>query len=119
MGTTDAPTMASPRYPTVDEITPIFNYQGGPNQQHSLCQTTSNAMVRRLLIWHRGKQKKWPSMVMENPCRMAWETHVEPVRIPSVSSDHLHYHPEIGTEVTHPCIHRQFKSTGMNSQSIL
>ena len=48
MGTTEDPTMAAPRYPTVDEITPTFHHQGGPNQQHGLCQTISNAIVRRL-----------------------------------------------------------------------
>ena len=118
MGTTEAQTMASPRYPTVDEIPPTCDYQGGPNQQHSLCQTIINAMVRRLWIWHRGIHLKWPSMEMENPRSMAWETHVEPPRIPSVISDHLHDHPSIGTGVTHPGIHRQFKRTGLDAQSI-
>ena len=54
VGTTEAPTMASPISSTVDEITPTCHYQGGTNQQHSLCQTISNDMVRRLWIWHRG-----------------------------------------------------------------
>ena len=58
-------------------------------------------------------------MAMENPYSMAWETHVEPPRIPSVSSDHLHDYPEIGTGVTHIGIHIQFKRTGMDAQSIL
>ena len=40
--------MAWPRSPTVDEIPPTRDYQGGPYQQHRLCQTISNAMVRRL-----------------------------------------------------------------------
>ena len=44
MGTTIAPTMASTRSTTVDEINSICHHQGGPNQQHSLCQTISNAM---------------------------------------------------------------------------
>ena len=48
MGTTEAPTMASPRSPNVDDIPPTCCYQGGPDQQHSLCQTISNGMVRRL-----------------------------------------------------------------------
>ena len=48
MGTTEAPTMASPRSPTMDKITPTRDYQGGPDQKHSICQTISNAMVRRL-----------------------------------------------------------------------
>ena len=48
MGTTEAPTMASPISLTVDKIPPTGHYQGGTNQQHSLCQTISNAMVRHL-----------------------------------------------------------------------
>ena len=48
MGTTEAPTMALPRSPTVDKVLPTRDYQRGPEQQHSLCQTISNAMVRRL-----------------------------------------------------------------------
>ena len=48
MGTTEAPTMASPISSTVYEIPPTRDYQGGPDQKHSLCQTISNAMVRRL-----------------------------------------------------------------------
>ena len=56
---------------------------------------------------------------MENTWCMAWETHVEPPIIPSVSSDHLHEHLSIGTGVTHPGIHRQLKRTGLDSQSIL
>ena len=119
MGTTEAPTMALPRSPTVDEIPPACDYQGGPNQQHSLCQTISNALVRRLWIWHRGIQWKWPIMAMENTRCMAWETHVEPPIIPSVSSDHLHNHTSIGTGVTHPGIHRQFKRTRLDAQSII
>ena len=119
MGTTEAPTIAPPRSSTVDEILPTCDYQGGPNQQNSLCQTISNAMVRRLWIWHRGIQWKWPSTAMEYPRCMAWETHVEHPRIPSISSDHLHDHPSIGTGVAHPGIHRQFKRTGLDEQSIL
>ena len=56
---------------------------------------------------------------MENPCNVAWETHVEPPRISSISNDHLHDHPEIGTGVTHPAIHIQFKRTGLDAQRIL
>ena len=119
MGTTEAPAIELQISPTVDEIPPTCNYQGGPNQQHSLCQTIINAMVRRLWIWHRGIQWKWPSMVIENPWCMALETHVKPPRIPSVTSDHLHDHPLIGTGVTHPGIHRQFKRTGLDAKSIL
>ena len=48
MGTTEAPTMESPRSPTVDKIPPTHDYQGFPDQQHSLFQTISNAMFRRL-----------------------------------------------------------------------
>ena len=48
MGTATAPTMASPISPIVDEIPPTCHHQGGPNQQHSLCQTISNAISRRL-----------------------------------------------------------------------
>ena len=119
MGTTEAPTMASPRSPTVDKIPPTRDYQGGTDQQHSLCQTISNTMVQRLLIWHRGIKWKWPSMVMENTWCMAWETHVEPPRITNVSSDHLNDHPSIGTGVTYPGIHRQFKRTRLDAQSII
>ena len=50
---------------------------------------------------------------------MAWETHVEPPRMPIVSSDHLHDHPENGTGVTHIGIHRQFKRTWLDTQGIL
>ena len=35
MDTIEAPTMESPRSPTMDEITPRCNHQGVPNQQHS------------------------------------------------------------------------------------
>ena len=48
MGNTGAPTTASPRSPTVDKITPTCDYQGGPDQQYSICQTISKDMVRRL-----------------------------------------------------------------------
>ena len=48
MGTTTAPSMQYTRSLIVDEIPPTFQYQGGPNQQQSLCQIISNAMVRRL-----------------------------------------------------------------------
>ena len=48
MGTTEAPAMESPRSTTVDKILPKRDYHRGPNQQHSFCQTISNAMVRRL-----------------------------------------------------------------------
>ena len=48
MGTTEAPTMASPRYPTVDKITQTCDYQRGSYQQHSFCHAISKAMVRRL-----------------------------------------------------------------------
>ena len=119
MGTTEAPAMASPRSTTLDEINRTCNYLGSTNQQHSLCQTISNTMVLRLWIWHRGIQWKWPSMVIENPCSMAWETHVEPPRIPSVRSDHIYEHLAIGTGVTHPGIHRQYKHTGIDAQIIL
>ena len=118
MGTTEAPTMASPRSPTVDKIHPTRDYQGGTDQQHSLCQTISNAMVRRLWIWHRGIQWKWPSMAMKNPWCMAWKTHVEPPRITSVSRDHLHDHPSIMTGVIHHGIHIQLKRTVLDAQSI-
>ena len=50
---------------------------------------------------------------------MEWETHVEPPRIPSVSSDRLHENPSIGTVVTHPGIHRQFKRTVIDAKIIL
>ena len=56
---------------------------------------------------------------MENPRCMAWETHIEPPRIPSVSSDPLNDHNSIGTGVTHPGIYRQFKRTGLDAQIIL
>ena len=48
MGTTEAQTMASSRYPTVDKIPPTRDYQGGPDKKHIICQTISNDMVRRL-----------------------------------------------------------------------
>ena len=48
MGAAMAPTMASTISPTMDEITPTYHHQGGPNKQHSLFQAISNAMVRRL-----------------------------------------------------------------------
>ena len=48
MGTKKAPTMASPRSPTVDKIPPTRDYQGGPDQQHFLCQTISNALRQGL-----------------------------------------------------------------------
>ena len=48
MGTTEAPTIASPRSPTVDEIPPTGDYQVVPYQEHSLCQTKSNAMILRV-----------------------------------------------------------------------
>ena len=46
MGTATAPTMALTRSPTMDEIPQTFHHQGGPNQQNSLFQTISNAVVR-------------------------------------------------------------------------
>ena len=76
-------------------------------------------MVQRLCIWHCGIQRKWPIMAMENPFNMAWETHVEPPRIPSISSDHIYDYPTNGTGVTYFGIHRQFQSTWMDAQSIL
>ena len=118
MGTTEAPTMASPISPTVDKIPQTRDYQRGPDQQHSFCQTISNAMVRRPWIWHRRIQWKWPSMAMENPWCMAWKTYVEPPRIPIVSSDHLHDHPSIGSVFTHLGINIQLSRTGMDAQSI-
>ena len=48
MGTATAPTMTSTRSPTMDETPQTFHHQVGPNKQHSLCQTISNAMVGRL-----------------------------------------------------------------------
>ena len=36
MGIATAPTVASTRYPTMDETPPTLHHQGGPNQQHSL-----------------------------------------------------------------------------------
>ena len=48
MENTTAPNMALPRSLTMYEISPIFHDQGGPNQQHSLFQTISNAMVGNL-----------------------------------------------------------------------
>ena len=51
-------------------------------------------------------------MSMENPFSVAWETHVGPPRIPSISSDHLHEHTENGTGVTHLGIHRHFQRIG-------
>ena len=66
-----------------------------------------------------GYIKKWPSMEMYNPCSMAWETHVEPPRIPSISSDHIHDHPANGTGVPHLGIHIQFKRTVLDAQIIL
>ena len=42
---------------------------------------------------------------MDNSFRVAWETHVEPPIIPSISSDHLHDHPTNETGVTHLGIH--------------
>ena len=119
MGTTEAPNMASPISPTVHKIPPTRDYQGGTDQQHSLCQTISNAMFRRLWIWYRGIQWKWTSMAMEDPRCMAWETHVEPPRITNVSSEHLHEHTSIGTGETHPGICRQLKRTGLDAQIIL
>ena len=118
IGTTEAPNMASPRSPTVDKIPQTCDYQRGPDQQHIFCQTISNAMVRRLWIWHRGIKWKWPSMAMENLWCIAWKTYVEPPRISSVSSDHLHDHPSIESGFTHPGIHRQLKRTGLDAQSI-
>ena len=118
MKTTEAPTMALKRSPTADKILSTRDHQGVPDQQHSLCQTISNAMFRRLLIWHRGIQWKLPSMMRENPWSMEWKNYVEPPRITSVSSDHIHDHPSIGTWVTHPGIHRQLKRTGIDAQSI-
>ena len=119
MGTATAPTMVSDRSPTMDETTPTCHHQGGPNKQHSLCQTISNAMVRNLWIWHWGLQWQWPSMAIDNSFSVAWETHVEPPRIPSISSDHLHDHPTNGTGVTHLCIRRQFQRTWMDAKDIL
>ena len=54
MGTTTAPTMASTRSPTVDKIPPTCHHNGGPYQQHIIFQTISNAMARRLWVWHWG-----------------------------------------------------------------
>ena len=48
MENTTAPNMALPISLNMDEIPPIFHHEGGPNQQHSLCQTISNAMVGHL-----------------------------------------------------------------------
>ena len=48
MGSATSPTMASPRSPTMDEIPITCHHQGGPNPEHSLCQTISNNMDRRL-----------------------------------------------------------------------
>ena len=119
MGTTMDPTMSSTRSPTVDEIPLTCHHHGGPNQKHSLCQTMSNAMVRRLWIYHWGIQIQWTSMEMDNPLTMAWETHIEPPIIHSISSDHIYYHPANGKGVTHLSIHRQFQSTWLDAQSIL
>ena len=55
---------------------------------------------------------------MEIPCSMEWETHVEPPRIPSIRSDHLHDHPANGIGVIHLGIHRQFQRTWMDAQGI-
>ena len=103
----------------MDETHPTCHHQGGPNQQRSLCQTISNAMVRRLLIWNWGLQQQWPSMAMYNSFSVAWENNVEPPRIPSISSDHLHNHPTNGTGVTHIGINRQFQRTWLDAQVIL
>ena len=48
LDTATAPTMASPRSPTMYEVPTTCHNQGGPNQQHSLCQKIINTMVRRL-----------------------------------------------------------------------
>ena len=75
MGTATAPTMASTRYPTMDETPTTCPYQGVPSQQHNLCQTISNAMVRRLQICYCRLQRQWPRMLMENFFIVEWETH--------------------------------------------
>ena len=50
---------------------------------------------------------------------MAWETHVEPPIIPSISSDHLHEYPTNGTGVTHIVINIQFQHSWLDAQVIL
>ena len=111
--------MESTRSPTMDETTPICHHHGGPNQKHSIFQTISNAMDRRLLICHWGLQRQWPSMSMDNSFSVAWETHVKPPRIPSISSDHLQDCLTNGTGVTHIGIHRQFQKTCLDAKGIL
>ena len=48
MGTATDLTMALTRSPTMNGTPQTFHHQVGSNQQHSICQTTSNAMVIRL-----------------------------------------------------------------------
>ena len=56
---------------------------------------------------------------MKSYLSMAWETHVEPPRIPSISSNRLHDHTTTGTWVTHIGINIQLQCTRIDTQSII
>ena len=73
MGNTEAPNMALPRSPTVDEIPPTCDYQGGPDKQHSLCQTISNAMIQHLT----NKGVPINNMVFVKPSVTLWSNAFE------------------------------------------
>ena len=55
-----------------------------------------------------GYSDNVPSWRWRIPSESHGKTHVEPPRIPSIISDHLHNHPTNGTRVTHIGIHIQF-----------
>ena len=118
MGIETAPTMASPIFPTIDQINTTCNHQGGPNKQHSICQTNSNTMFRSLTIWNWGIQQQQISMTMDNSIRMAQETNTDTIIIFSIRNINIHDYPTTDTSLTHLGIHVQLQHTRLDAQGI-
>ena len=81
--------------------------------------STPRMYLWRLKIWNWRLQQQQISMVMENPSRMAQETHTKIIRIYSIGNIILHDYQTTGTRFIHFGIRRHFQRTWLDAHSIL
>ena len=119
MGTTTSPTMAYPGTPTMDQIPPTCHHQRNTHKQHNLHHPNSHNIFRRLRICNYRLKIQRITMAMDNPARMAWETHTKSIIMSSIGNINLNGYLTTGLSFNHLGIHRQIQRTLLDAQCIL
>ena len=119
MGTTTSPTMEYPGTTTMNQISPTCHHRRSTRRQHSLRHPNSHTIVRHLRICNWRIQIQLLSMAMDNPARMARETHTKPIIISSIGNINLHDYLTTGSSFTHLGIHGQLQRNLVDAQGIL